>query len=75
MRHAIEILAPPQPGDVVVFRFGCCYAHGAIVVEWHGSSTVRAAVGVIYGDAAQPKLVSRKPRFLDPFVNIFVELK
>jgi hypothetical protein len=36
---------------------------------------VRAAVGVIYGNAAQPKLASRKPRFLDPFVNIFVELE
>jgi hypothetical protein len=34
MRHAIEISGQPQPDDVVVFRFGCCYAHGAIVVEW-----------------------------------------
>jgi hypothetical protein len=30
---------------------------------------------VIYRDAAQPKLASHKPCFLDPFVNIFVEPK
>jgi hypothetical protein len=75
MRHAIEISGPPLPGDVAVFRFGCCYAHGAIVVEWPRIIHARVAVGVIYGDAAQPKLGSHKPCFLDPFVNIFVEPK
>jgi cell wall-associated NlpC family hydrolase len=39
MRDAIEISGPPKLGDVVVFRFGCGYAHGAIVVEWHGLAT------------------------------------
>lgn len=24
----------PQPGDIALFRFGHCAAHGAIVVEW-----------------------------------------
>jgi len=24
----------PKPGDMVVWRFGRCFAHGAIVVEW-----------------------------------------
>ena len=48
---------------------------GAIVVEWPRIIHARVAVGVIYGDATQPKLASRKPRFLDPFVNIFVEPK
>jgi cell wall-associated NlpC family hydrolase len=75
MRHAIEISGPPQPGDVAVFRFGCCYAHGAIVVEWPRIIHAWVAVGVIYGDAAQPKLASHKPCFLDPFVNILVEPK
>ena len=25
-----------QPGDIVLYRFGRCYAHGAIVVSWPG---------------------------------------
>jgi cell wall-associated NlpC family hydrolase len=75
MRHAIEISGPPQPGDVAVFRFVRCYAHGAIVVEWPRIIHARVAVGEIYGDATRPKLASRKRRFFDPFVNIFVEPK
>ena len=39
------------------------------MVEWPRIIHARVAVGVIYGDATQPKLVSRKPRFLDPFVK------
>ena len=76
-RHAARDrnLGPPQPGDVAVFRVGCCYAHRAIVVEWPRVIHARVAVAVIYGDAMQPKLASRKPRFFDPFVNIFVEPK
>jgi cell wall-associated NlpC family hydrolase len=27
----------PQPGDVVLFKYGRCVSHGAIVVEWPGS--------------------------------------
>jgi cell wall-associated NlpC family hydrolase len=29
-----EIDSKPQPGDVVVWRFGRTFSHGAIVVEW-----------------------------------------
>jgi len=75
MGYAREIPGPPQPGDVAVFRVGCCYAHGAIVVEWPRIIHAQGAVEVIYGDAAQPKLASHKPCFLDPLVNIFVEPK
>lgn len=24
----------PEPGDVAMFKFGRCYAHGSIVIEW-----------------------------------------
>jgi cell wall-associated NlpC family hydrolase len=41
----------PLPGDVVVYRFGKCYSHGGIVVEWplilHAYRRERA---VVYGD-------------------------
>jgi cell wall-associated NlpC family hydrolase len=29
-----EIEGPPLPGDVVLWKFGRCYSHGAIVVKW-----------------------------------------
>ncbi len=32
--HAREIEGPPQPGDVVLWRFGRCFSHGAIVIAW-----------------------------------------
>ena len=35
---ATEVAAPPErrplPADIVLFRFGKCYAHGAIVIDW-----------------------------------------
>jgi hypothetical protein len=75
MQHAIKISGPAQPGHVAVYRFGRCYAHGTIVVEWPWIIRARVAVAVIYEDATQLKLASRKPRFFDPFVNIFVGRK
>lgn len=37
-KHAAEVPPPPArqplPGDVVLFRFGKCFSHGAIVVAW-----------------------------------------
>ena len=32
--YAHEIQTMPGPGDVVLFHFGLCYAHGGIIVEW-----------------------------------------
>ena len=36
MKYTAE-LSPtdnPQPGDIVLYRFGRCYSHGAIVIAW-----------------------------------------
>src|SRR5215469_7038056 len=33
-RHARESAAPPQPGDIAIFKFGRCFAHGSIVLAW-----------------------------------------
>ena len=33
-RYAFEFPGPPLPGDVAMYRFGKCTAHGAIVVHW-----------------------------------------
>jgi len=33
-RHAREVPAQTGPGDLVVYRFGRAFAHGAIIIEW-----------------------------------------
>ena len=32
--HALPPDASPLPGDVVLFKFGKCFSHGAIIVDW-----------------------------------------
>ncbi len=34
LKHAHEITTPPKPGDIILWNFGRCYSHGAIVVEF-----------------------------------------
>lgn len=33
-QYATEIPGPPLPGDIVMFKYGHCFSHGGIVVEW-----------------------------------------
>lgn len=42
-RYATEFEGPPLPGDIVVWRFGRCFSHGAIVTEW--PQVIHAYVG------------------------------
>lgn len=64
--HEVE---HPQPGDVVVFRFGRCYSHGGIVVETDPLAIVHAyapARCVLEERVHQNPVLSeaiRKPRF------------
>jgi cell wall-associated NlpC family hydrolase len=67
MRYAGEIGGPPQRGDVAVFKFGRCFAHGAIVVSWPRLIHAWCDAGVVFGDAAQAPLLGRDVRFFDPF--------
>lgn len=34
LQYTREIDGPPLPGDIVLWKFGRCYSHGAIVIEW-----------------------------------------
>ncbi len=34
LQFAREIPGPPQPGDLALWKFGRCFAHGAVVVDW-----------------------------------------
>jgi cell wall-associated NlpC family hydrolase len=67
MRYAREIGGPPKRGDVAVFKFGRCFAHGAIVVAWPRLIHAWHNTGVVYVDADQPPLTGRPVRFFDPF--------
>jgi cell wall-associated NlpC family hydrolase len=66
-RYAREIEADPQPGDAVLFRFGRCFAHGAIVVAWPRLIHAWHNAGVVYADADQGQLAGRSARFFSPF--------
>ena len=67
MRYAREIQGPPQAGDVAIFIFGRCFAHGAIVIVWPCLIHAWQNAGVLYADARQPQLTGRPVRFFDPF--------
>ena len=43
LNYAAEIPGPPQPGDIALWKFGRCFSHGAIVVEW--PVVIHAAAG------------------------------
>lgn len=51
-KFAIEIETDkPQPGDVLLYRFGRAFSHGAIVIEWPLLIHSRNPGGVQYEDA------------------------
>jgi cell wall-associated NlpC family hydrolase len=43
LEHTGEVDGPPLPGDIALWRFGRCYSHGAIVVQW--PTVIHAYVG------------------------------
>ena len=67
MQYAREVEGPARKGDVALFKFGRCFAHGAIVVAWPRLIHAWWNAGVVYGDANQPPLAGRQVRFFDPF--------
>ena len=67
MLYAREIDGPPQRGDVAVFKFGRCFAHGAIVIAWPRVIHAWCDAGVVFADAQHAPLSGRQVRFFDPF--------
>jgi len=53
----------PQPGDVVVFRYGRCYSHGGIVTRSNPLTIIHAHMeaGMVVED-----IVPENPRLSDP---------
>lgn len=53
-----------NPGDFVVYKFGRCYAHGAIVVDWPIIIHAWRLGGKVgYGDASRGELATRPVKF------------
>jgi cell wall-associated NlpC family hydrolase len=62
-RHATEIAAPTGPGDFVLYRWGRCFAHGAIVIAWPHIVHAVIHVGVVLDRCDAGKLADRPRRF------------
>jgi len=67
LEYASEIDGPPGPGDLVLFRFGRCFAHGGIVTSWPRLIHAWNGAGVVPVDADQALLGRRPRRFFNPF--------
>lgn len=48
-----------QPGDIVLYRYGRCVSHAAIVVEWPTIIHAYLDVGVELADTMRPSLAQR----------------
>ena len=59
LTHATEIDGLPQPGDVALWRFGKCFSHGAIVIEWPLVIHAYSGKGCILENAEQAHWLSR----------------
>ena len=57
LNYAHEIEGPPQPGDIALWKFGRCFSHGAIVVNW--PTIIHAAAGrnVTLEDASKSQML------------------
>lgn len=64
--YAREI-TPPAPGDIALFKFGRCFAHGVIVTEWPAVIHAWHHLGVVESSADQGQLAGRPVRFFSPF--------
>ena len=65
--YATEIDTTPAPGDVALFRFGRCYSHGAIVVQWPLAIHAYKGDGVVYAECTKGVLGSRPRKFYSLF--------
>lgn len=69
--RAVERSDAPQPGDVLVVRWGRCYSHGAIVTAWpnivHAFAPARMVLEEDFTRNIALCDVRRVPRIFDPW--------
>jgi hypothetical protein len=61
--HAAEVPAPTGPGDFVLYRWGRCFAHGAIILDWPAIVHAVIHVGVVLDTGDAGRLAGRARRF------------
>lgn len=62
LEHVLSVcyeVDEPQPGDIVLYHFGKCVSHGAIVVEWPTIIHSYIHQGVILQDGTKGSLARR----------------
>lgn len=52
------------PGDVVLFRFGRCFSHGGIVLDWPRIIHAYVGQGCVLGDVAAEQRLGRRERLI-----------
>lgn len=70
-RYAAEVIGDrlqgtekAQPGDFVIYKFGRCFAHGAIVIDWPVIVHAVVGRGVILSDGeTEGMLLGREKKF------------
>ncbi len=62
-KHCEEVLEP-QPGDIVVFRYGRCFSHGGVVTNLDPITLVHAfqPYGVVFEEEMERNLQLVEPR-------------
>ena len=63
LKHAREVPAPTGPGDLVLYRWGRAFAHGAIIVDWPVVIHAMIHVGVVLDNGEDGRLKARERRF------------
>ena len=61
--YASEVPGPTGPGDFVLYRWGRCFAHGAIVVDWPMIIHALINIGVTLDRGDAGKLSGRPRRY------------
>lgn len=52
----------PLPGDMVIYKVGRCYAHGAIVVQWPRIVHAVALAGCVMEDTGDTGMMARRAK-------------
>jgi cell wall-associated NlpC family hydrolase len=63
VRQYCDQVEEPRPGDIAMFKFGRCAAHGSIVVEWPKVIHSFFRQGVVISSADGPELKGRLHSF------------
>ena len=59
-QYATEVGRSPLPGDVILYQWGRCMSHGAIVVEWPLLIHAYIRQGVVLADGVKEPLAGRQ---------------